>query len=324
MPHHRSFLRLCGPAGPPILAALAGGAIAVCAEPGLFAGKRLTPNNEYTRRIEGPAVDAAGNLYVMNFGADGMIGRIRPGSTQSEVFAPLPPGSIGSGARFDRDGRMYVADFKQHNIFVFEPGATTPRVYFHSDAFHQPNDLAIAADGTLYASDPDFNGGKGRIWRITRDANGNGQGEIMSSRQMGVTNGLDISPDEKILYVSESNTHQLWAYRIDGTQLTATGPLAQLGAEIDGVRTDRSGRIFVAQVGAGTIAIVPAAGGPVVTVPLQGKQPSNLTFGGPDGKTVFVTQVIALPQKQKKGFVESFRSDTPGREPCLPFKGAFC
>ena len=51
---------------------------------------------------------------------------------------------------------MYIADFKKHNVWVIERGETTPRVYFHSDRFHQPNDLAIAADGTLYASDPRF------------------------------------------------------------------------------------------------------------------------------------------------------------------------
>ena len=49
-------------------------------------------------------------------------------------------------------------------------------------------------------------------------------------------------------------------------------------------------------------------------VPLSGKQPTNLTFGGPDGRTVFVTQ--------KEGrFIEAFRVDRPGREPCLQVPG---
>jgi hypothetical protein len=45
-------------------------------------------------------------------------------------------------------------------------------------------------------------------------------------------------------------------------------------------------------------------------VPLRGKVPTNLTFGGPDGRSVFVTQ------KDGK-FIETFRADRPGREPCL-------
>jgi streptogramin lyase len=132
-----------------ILAALAAAPGFATAEEALFVSRQLTPSGEYTGSIEGPAVDADGTLYVVNFGRQGTIGKVRAGATRSEPFAALPDGSIGNGIRFDRDGRMYVADFKQHNVLVFERGQTTPSVYFHSDRFHQPNDLAIAADGTL-------------------------------------------------------------------------------------------------------------------------------------------------------------------------------
>ena len=182
-------------------------------EPALFESGRLTQCCEYTSGIEGPAVDAAGTLYVMNLHQQGTIGKLIPGATQSELFATLPAGGIGNGARFDRDGRMYVADWKNHNVFVFERGQTVPRPYFHavgcspggpSPCFNQPNDLAVTADGTLYASDPNFTNGKGQIWRITRGPDGKGRGEVMSSeRHMGVTNGLDLSPDGATLYVSE-------------------------------------------------------------------------------------------------------------------------
>src|SRR5437016_4163653 len=122
------------------------------AEDTLFVSKRITPEGEYTPGIEGPAVDASGSLYVVNFQQSGSIGEVAAGASQSELFTLLPPGSIGNGIRFDRQGRMYVADFRKHNVWVIERGETTPRVYFHSDRFNQPNDLAIAADGTLYAS----------------------------------------------------------------------------------------------------------------------------------------------------------------------------
>src|SRR5580765_4936370 len=99
------------------------------AEP-LFESRQLTPPGEYTFGIEGPAVDAAGNLYVVNHLRQGTIGKVATGATRSERFAELPAGSIGVSIRFGRDRRMYVADYKSHNIFVFAPGATVPRVYF--------------------------------------------------------------------------------------------------------------------------------------------------------------------------------------------------
>ena len=123
----------------------------------LFVSRRLTPSEViFTKHIEGPAVDAAGVLYVPNYLRDGTIGALKPGSTQPELFATLPAGSIGNGLRIDADGRMYVADFSGHNVFVIERGETKARVFFSSKDFNQPNDLAVANDGTLYASDPNF------------------------------------------------------------------------------------------------------------------------------------------------------------------------
>jgi signal peptidase len=289
------------------------------AEDTLFVSKRITPPGEYTSGIEGPAVDASGNLYVVNFKQSGNIGKVAPGASQSELFTSLPAGSIGNGIRFDRQGRMYIADFVKHknNVWVIERGETTPRVYFHSDRFNQPNDLAIAADGTLYASDPHFaSPAGGQIWRITRGPDGNGRGEVMSStRRLGVTNGIDLSPDGATLYVSESNSREIWAYRLDGNKLLDPRLVRRFADfEVDGLRTDVDGRIYLARLSAGKIAIIAANGSLEREVPTLGKQPTNLTFGGADGKTVFVTQ--------KEGrFIESFRVDRPGREPCLQVPG---
>jgi signal peptidase len=226
---------------------------------------------------------------------------------------------------------MYVADYKKHNIFVVEPGHTTPHVYF-SGAFYQPNDLAIAADGTLYATDPDGHG-SGRIWRITRGPDGKGHGEVMScNRAMGRTNGIDLSPDDHTLYVGESGTCELWAYRLQGTTLVAPDPEnplmrftdPQVGHErsdIDGLRTDVDGRIFVTRISQSWVTILKPDGQLERNVPLLGNAPSNLTFGGPDGRTVFVTQgdgTIEFGSKTKGGFVEAFRVERPGREPFPP------
>jgi signal peptidase len=295
-----------------VLAALTAAPGSTAAEPALFESRQVTPSGEYTSGIEGPAIDAGGTLFVANFQRQGTIGKLSPGAARSELFAVLPTGSIGNGIRFDREGRMYVADFKNHKVFVFERGQTVPRVYFHSDRFNQPNDLAAAADGTLYASDPSFPRRTGQIWRITRGPDGKGRGEVMSSeRRMGVTNGLDLSPDGATLYVSESSTPEVWAYKLEGTMLTAPRLVRKFTAfDLDGLRTDLDSRIFVTQPLNGTVAMLAPDGTLMREISLRGKEPTNLTFGGPDGKTVFVTQ-------REGRFIEAFRVDRPGREPCL-------
>ncbi len=286
-------------------------ALPAMAQP-LFESRQLTPNGEYTFGIEGPAVDAGGNFYAVNHLRPGTIGKVAAGAARSELFAELPAGSVGVSIRFGRDNRMFVADYKQHNIFVFDPGAAVPRVYFHSDNFNQPNDMAIACDGAIYASDPSWKRRDGQIWRIVPDADGTGRGEPMTSaRKSGTTNGIDLSPDEKTLYVGESETREIWAYRIDGSNLAAPRLIRKFADHsLDGLRTDIDGRIYVARILKGTIEVLAPDGKTVREIPLRASEPTNLAFGGPDGKTVYITQ-------RKGGFIETFRVDRPGREFCL-------
>jgi len=282
------------------------------AETGLFQSRQLTPSGEYTFNIEGPAVDRAGNLFVVNFQRPGTIGKIVAGDAASELFATLPEGSIGNAIRFDTSGRMFIADYKKHNVFVIDPGTSEPRSYFQSDSFNQPNDLTVAADGTLYASDPNWKARNGQVWRITRGSDGNGVGEKMTSpRPMSTTNGIDLSPDGRTLYVGESNSNEIWAYRLEGAALTAPRLIKKFDdASIDGLRTDIDGRIYVARILKGTILVLSPNGTVEREIPLSAREPTNLAFGGPDGKTVYVSQ-------RKGGFIETFRVARPGREYCL-------
>jgi sugar lactone lactonase YvrE len=161
----------------------------------LFQSRQITPSGEYTFGIEGPAVDARGNLYIVNFGKPGTIGKVAAGASQSELFGVLPEGSVGVTIRFDREGRMFVADYKKHNIFLVSPDGKDVKTYFHSDDFNQPNDLTVAADGTIYASDPHWKQHDGQIWRISKSAGGETIGEKMTAdRPMSTTNGIDLSP----------------------------------------------------------------------------------------------------------------------------------
>jgi signal peptidase len=282
------------------------------AQEALFQSRQVTPAGEYTFGIEGPAVDHQGNLYVVNFGKAGTIGKLPVGASQSELFAVLPEASIGVAIRFDREGRMFVADYKQHNILTVSPDGKQVETWFHSDDFNQPNDMTVAADGTIYASDPNWKAHDGQIWRVTKSAGGTVTGEKMTAeRKMSTTNGIDLSPDGNALYVGESDTREIWSYRIDGTRLISPRLVTRFADfDIDGLRTDTAGNLYVARILKGTVAVLTPAGKLKREIPLRAKEPTNLAFGGPDGKTVFVTQ-------RQGGFIESFRTDRPGREYCF-------
>src|SRR4029077_8938522 len=186
----------------------------------------------------------------------GTIGKLPFGGSHSERFVDLPNGSVGNAIRFDAAGTMFIADYKKHNILEIKKGSLNPEIFFHSDLMNQPNDMTIARDGTIYASDPNWKGRSGRIWRIGKSADGSVQGQVMRApRAMGTTNGIDLSPDGTTLYVGESGSGQIWSYAIRGGELTDARLVATFDPDtIDGVRTDVAGRLLVARIRKGVIA----------------------------------------------------------------------
>ena len=126
------------------------------------------------------------------------------------LFVELPAGSTGNGIRLDRKGNLLIADYTGHNILKVDVFLKEVSVYAHSDSMNQPNDLAIrSSSGTLFASDPDWSASTGQLWRI--DTTGE---VVLLEKNMGTTNGIELSTDEKYLYVNESEQRKVWAYTI--------------------------------------------------------------------------------------------------------------
>ena len=268
----------------------------------LFVSQEFTPVDGFTSGIEGPACDAAGNLYAVNYERQHTIGKVTPDGTAS-VFVELPTGSIGNGIRFDSEGFMYIADYTNHNVLKVDMDTRDISVHAHEPTMNQPNDLAIGANDILYASDPNWAETTGQIWRVDRD----GKVTLLEA-DMGTTNGIEVSPDEKVLYVNESAQRNVWAYDLssDG-EISNKRLLIQFpDFNMDGMRCDIEGNLYITRHGKGTVAKLSPAGEVLLEVQLAGKLCSNIAFGGPDGCTCYVTMA-------DRGNVEVFRADLPGR-----------
>jgi len=267
----------------------------------LFVAQPLTAVGSFTGGIEGPACDAEGNLYAVNFQRKGTIGRVTV-KGEAELFVELEGESVGNGIRFDRRGRMYVADYVGHNVLRIDPKTRAIEVFVHDDRMNQPNDLAIASDGTLYASDPNWKAKTGQVWRI--DPSGK---LTLVAPDMGTANGIEVSPDGKTLYVNESVQRNLWAFDIaPDKSLTNKRLLRKFDDHgFDGHRCDVDGNLYIARYGEGVVAVVSPKGEILRKVPVLGARPSNLCFGGPDGRTVYVTEV-------EHTRLVTFRTERPG------------
>lgn len=265
-----------------------------------FVATPLTKEKEFTAGIEGPACDAKGNVYAVNFGKQQTIGKVTPDG-KGEVWVTLPGKSTGNGIVFDRKGMMYVADYVGHNVLRIDPATRKVSVFAHEPKMHQPNDLAIAPDDTLYASDPDWDKGTGQIWRI--DTSGK---VTRVAQKMGTTNGIEVSPDGKTLYVNESVQRNVWAFDIGKEGLSNKRLVKKFDDHgFDGMRCDVDGNLYITRYGAGTVAVLSPAGKVLREIDVLGKAPSNICFGGPDGRTVYVTEVT-------KTRLVRFRVDRPG------------
>jgi sugar lactone lactonase YvrE len=269
----------------------------------LFQSTALTQPKSFTSGAEGPAVDKAGVLYAVNMEREGTIGQVLP-SGESRIFLELPEGSVGNGIRFNSKGDMFIADYPKHNILRVNMSDKQVSVLAHEPRMSQPNDVAIDSKDRLYASDPNWKASTGAIWRINPDGT-----VTLLEGAMGTTNGIEVSPDDKMLYVNESVQRKVWVY-----DLSADGAISNKRLLIefpdfgmDGMRCDTDGNLYITRHGKGTVVKVSPAGQILKEVTLLGKKPSNIAFGGNDGRTAYVTL-------QDNGNIESFRVDVAGRE----------
>ncbi len=255
----------------------------------------------FTEGIEGPAVDSKGNLYAVNFKEEGTIGIVN-NKGESSLFSTLPKGSIGNGIRFDKDDHMYIADYAKHNLLYIKNGLRKALVFAHDSTMNQPNDIAIAPNGTLYASDPNWEKGTGNLWMVSN------QKFILLEKDMGTTNGIEVSPDGKKLYVNESIQRNVWVYDIkpDGTVINKKIFKVFTDFGLDGMRCDQEGNLYLCRYDKGTVVVLSPDGKVIREVNLKGKKPTNITFGGHDKKQCFVTVA-------DRGCIETFYSEYSGR-----------
>ncbi len=261
----------------------------------------FTPVFGFTKGIEGPAVDSQGNLYAVNFEEEGTIGIVDT-EGNARRFLKLPGKSVGNGIRFDTEGHMYIADYVGHNIYKVEKGSNTPMLWAHNPNMSQPNDLAMAPNGTIYLSDPNWAKGTGRLWKVGAD-----QKIMLLEDNMGTTNGVEVSPNGKFLYVNESVQRTVWRYAINAQNELSNKSLFISFSDfgLDGMRCDAKGNLYITRYDKGTVVIISPQGDILKEVRLLGKKPSNITFGGPNGTTCYVTMA-------DRGCLERFASLHPG------------
>jgi sugar lactone lactonase YvrE len=124
---------------------------------------------------------------------------------------------------------------------------------------------------------------------------------------LGTANGVEVDPTGKTLYVNETVQRNIWAFALkpDGTlgEKKLVKHFDDFG--MDGMRCDVDGNLYVTRHGKGTVVKLSPAGEVLREIDVLGAHPTNITFGGADGRTAVVTEA-----KMKR--LVRFRVDRPG------------
>lgn len=240
---------------------------------------------------EGPAWHPDGYLVFSDIPNDELKKWTRAGG----VTTFRKPSANINGNTIDLQGRLVSAEHSGRRISVTEKDGTVKAVVTMHDGkkFSSPNDVVVKSDGTVWFTDPTYGLPRGE----TKEQEGNyvyrfdPKTDVTAAvvKDFDMPNGLAFSPDEKHLYVADSGEPRhirVFDVNSDGSVSAGKVFCAIDKGGPDGIRCDAAGRVW-SSAGDGVHILAPD--GSLIGKILTQERPTNLAFGGEDGKTLFIT-----------------------------------
>ena len=238
---------------------------------------------------------------------------LRPsGFIPADQYKGKEPGS--NGMTIDTKGRLTIAGHARRNVWRMETEDPHGQVTVLADSYegkklNSPNDVVYKSDGSLYFTDPpyglesqsdqdpkkelSFNG----VYRIphalTQKAGAKPGEPQLLVKDLARPNGLAFSPDEKFLYVANSDPQHFWMrYPVAADGSLGAGKMFfdassdKAAGSPDGVKVDAKGNVYGA--GPGGVWIFSPEGKHLATIKFP-ERVANLNWGGKDRKTLYIT-----------------------------------
>jgi gluconolactonase len=242
------------------------------------------------RFTEGPAADKEGNVFFSDIPNQ----RIHKWSVDGKLTTFRENSGGANGLFFDKDGTLLACEGGARRLTRTTPDGkvTVLADQYDGKKLNSPNDLWIDPKGGVYVTDPRYGPednleqdgfyvyylppGKDKLVRVADD--------------LVKPNGVIGTADGRNLYIADPGAGKTYLYRIepDGT-LTGKRLFANQGS--DGMTLDERGNLYL--TGRNAVNVYNAEGKPIETIEVP-ETPANLTFGGKDGKTLFLTARTSL------------------------------
>ena len=282
----------------------------------LVAGAQVT-TAAFVAFTEGPAVDAEGNVFfsdivnsrIMKRAPDGALSvwRADSGRANGNMFDAEGRLVTCEGAEFGDGGRRRITRTDMRTGAV---EALTER--YEGKRYNSPNDLVIDNQGRIYFTDPRYKADRSdlemdaeAVYRLDPDGRVT---RMLSQPAIQKPNGITLSPDNRTLYLVDSNpapggNRKIWAFDLNA-DLSLSGQRVVYdfapGRGGDGMRTDVEGNLWIAagireprhanetdEVPPGIYVVTPR-GEMLGRIPVPEDALTNMAFGGPDLKTLYI------------------------------------
>jgi gluconolactonase len=308
---HRLFSSVCGW----LLAASLTASLACAAEPipGIGPVGEVTLVKGNFQFLEGPARGPGGKLYFTDIPAD----TIHILGTRGTIEVFLTPAGHANGLMYGGDGKLLACqmDGQLVSIDLQSKKVEVLADTYMNNRFNAPNDLVIDRQGGIYFTDPRFRAPdpwpQGTEAFYYRSASG----EVTRlGDDLAAPNGVCLSPDERTLYVIPSMQRQMLAYEVTGPGQLGNRkvfcelqqPEGNTNSGGDGLTVDTAGNVYI------TSALgvqVYNTYGKLLGIIECPEQPANVTFGGAENRTLFITARKGLYKAEMQVAGHQFRSE---------------
>ncbi len=253
--------------------------------------EKLSGGFEFT---EGPTCDAAGNVFFTDQPND----RIMKWSVDGKLSTFLQPAGRANGMFFDAKGNLIACADEKNEMWTITPeGKVTVLIKdYQGKLLCGPNDVWVHPNGALYFTDPFYKRSWWKhdqrpqdgehVYRFAPDT----KELIRVAEDLKQPNGIIGTPDGKTLFVADIGAGKTYRYDIqaDG-RLAGKTLFCEMGS--DGMTLDAEGNLYLTGRG---VTVFDKAGQKIENIPVPGGWTANVSFGGKDHQTLFITASKSL------------------------------
>ena len=243
---------------------------------------------------EGPTCDKNGNLFFVDQPND----RIMEWSVDGKLSTFLQPSGYANGMCFDANGNLIACADEHNELWSIAPDKRVTVLVkdFQGKYLNGPNDVWVAPGGAMYITDPFY---KRKWWDHSTMTLTNEEVYRLGPDRKDLTrvtddlrkpNGITGTPDGKTLFVADIGAGQTWRYDIlAGGSLTNKTLFCAKGS--DGMTIDAAGDIYLTGRG---VTVFDKTGKQIQHIDVPETWTANVSFGGKDRKTLFITASKSL------------------------------